>query len=215
MWALMAGVRYTKKLSVGIRRVICVDECFFACRTCASLLVEGWKLSMAAVSLWLLQLTAAKGFRKRLLGEFELLPPSEPSADRFDCARICSFSADWLVRDMASSTAILSWVVSAEEPKLSRCGWWSWCAIRGTLTYGVVSLELSSLVALALTAKAMAERAEELLSSESSIPMPISSRASNVSAEGDEGCSLRDGFVAETRAPTAEAEFLLAERFLQ
>jgi len=76
-------------------------------------------------------------------------------------------------------------------------------------------LELSSLVALALTAKAMAERAEELLSSESSIPMPISSRASNVSAEGDEGCSLRDGFVAETRAPTAEAEFLLAERFLQ
>jgi len=59
--------------------------------------------------------------------------------------------------------------------------------MRDTLAHGVVSFELSSLVAL--TAKAMAERAEELLSSESSIPIPISSRASKVSAEGEEGCS--------------------------
>lgn len=83
------------------------------------------------------------------------------------------------------------------------------------MVHGVVSLEFSSLVAL--TARAIADMADELLSSESNIPMPISSSASKVSTEGDDVCSYSDVFDAETVAAAAvppPALVLLVERFL-
>lgn len=89
--------------------------------------------------------------------------------------------------------------------------------MRGALVHGVVSLEFSSLVAL--TASAIADMADELLSSESNIPMPISSSASYVSTEGDDVCSYMGVLVADAVAVAVAAApaalLLLVDRFLQ